>query len=528
MKTKIVVIVLLSLVGIISCKKEKNPVIPKVKPVVEVKTIYETIIANQISYILATQSASGAFKDTKDAGSRVMPYFANIACRALLKMPTAENVAAVKKWMVWYMSRLNGDINPVTGNPEIPGSVYDHFGVAETSNGTYDSADSYAATFLSLAKELGLLSPADLAWLKGYSSELMLIGSALEKCIDNSTNSVPTGFGPDDNDGLSVDSYVHGAKYLMDNAEVNEGLKSMIWLQNNGIISSSASHLQELLDANTNAIESQLWRGTMYNWYDNGSTGATNSKWSVFYADAACQLYPCMFGVIDVKSDRANIMYRDFNLQYTNWADGVVYDAGGYPWAAVCYAAAVLNDKTRVDAYMNHILTFNKTGNQKPKWYVAEAAFTILAANKIQNPGTTPRYFPLPIVPVTTSSNLALGKDAKSSGGGNAETFSNDGDLTTRWFSAVADNQWWEVDLGSTKNISKVDIKWEGAYATEYDIQLSIDDVNFTTAFSTTTGVGGNVSHSFTATDARYIKLILKKRIESIWAFSFWEFEVYK
>jgi hypothetical protein len=235
-----------------------------------------------------------------------------------------------------------------------------------------------------------------------------------------------------------------------------------------------------------------------------------------------------MYGVIDVTSARANILYRDFNLQYTNWANGVIYDAGGYPWAVVCYAAAVLNDKTRVDAYLNHILSFNKLGNQKPNWYIAEAAFTILAADKMKNPGTPPRYFPLPVTPITPSNNLALNKVAKSSGGGNAESLSNDGDLTTRWFSAVADNQWWEVDLGSVQNISKVDIKWEGAYATEYDIQLSSDDISFTTVFSTTTGVGGNVSHSFGATDARYVKIKLIKRIESLWSFSFWELEVYK
>ena len=528
MKKRIVALLFLSFLGIVSCKKVKDPIVPKEKPITETKTIYETIISYQVPYILATQSVSGAFKDTKDAGSRIMPYFANIACRALLKMPTAENVAAVKKWMVWYMGKLNGSINPVTGNAEIPGSVYDYYGVAETNKGTYDSADSYAATFLSLAKELGLLSPADLAWLAGHSSELTLIASALEKCIDNSTNNVPTGFSPDDNDGLSVDSYIHGAKYLMDNAEVNEGLKALVWLQNKAVVSGSATHYQELADANTNAIESQLWRGTMYNWYDDGSNGSTNSKWSVFYADATCQLYPCMYGVIDVTSKRANMMYRDFNINYTNWSNGTVYDAGGYPWAVVCYAAAVINDKTRVDAYINHILSFNKLGTQKPNWYIAEAAFCVLAADKMKNPGTTPRYFPLPVVPITESTNLALGKVAKSSGGGNAETLSNDGDLTTRWFSAVADNQWWEVDLGSVKNISRVDIKWEGAYATDYEVQVSSDDVSFTKVYSTTTGAGGNVSHPFTATDARFVKLVLNKRIESAWAFSFWEFEVYK
>ena len=535
MKKRIAAVLLfLSVWGISACTKDKIIVIPKenpnTKPVEPVKSLYDTIITYQINYILATQLPDGAFTDTKISGSRISPYFANIACRALLKVPTAANIAAVKKWMVWYMNKLNGNINPVTGNPEIAGSVYDYYGSAQTTNGTYDSVDSYAATFLSLAKDLAVISPSDKDWLAGYSSKLILIGDALEKCIDNQANTVPSTFGPDDNDGLSVDSYVHGAKYLMDNAEVNEGLKSMIWLQSNVLTNNNAAHYQVLSDANTSAIESQLWRGTMYNWNDNGSTGSTNSKWSVFYADATCQLYPGLFGVINPTSARANLLYSTFNSKYPNWSEGTVYDAGGYPWAVVCYAAAVINDKARVVSYLNHILSFNKAGSEKPKWYIGEAAFVILASERMKKQGNAPKFIPttIPEIPIPTVTNLALGKKATSSGGGNTEGLSNDGDMGTRWFSAIADNQWWKTDLGSLQNISKIDIKWEGAYATDYAIQVSSDDVNFTTVFSTTTGAGGDVSHPFTSTDARYINLILNKRIEIQWAFSFWEFEVYK
>jgi hypothetical protein len=532
MKKRIAAVLFISLLGIGACTEDKTIAVPKenpnTKPVEPVKSIYDTMIDYQIKYILSTQLADGAFTDTKNSGSRISPYFANIACRALLKVPTADNISAVKKWMVWYMNKLNGHINPVTGNPEIAGSIYDYYGSGQTTNGTYDSVDSYAATFLSLAKDLGVISPSDKTWLNGYSSKLILIGDALEKCIDNQANIVPSTFSPDDNDGLSVDSYVHGAKYLMDNAEVNEGLKSMIWLQSNVLAQNNAAHFQTLLDANTSGIESQLWRGTMYNWNDNGSSGATNSKWSVFYADATCQLYPGMFGVINPTSERANLLYSTFNSKYPDWYKGIVYDAGGYPWAVVCYAAAVINDKARVDVYLNHILSFNTAGSEKPNWYIAEAAFVILASDKMKNQGNTPIFVPTPITENPISNNLALNKKATSSGGGNTESLSNDGDLSTRWFSAVADNQWWKVDLGSVQNISKVSIKWEGAYATDYAIQVSADDVNFTTVFSTKTGVGGDVNHSFTATDSRYVKLLLNKRIESIWAFSFWEFEVYK
>lgn len=533
MKKRIAAVLFLSLFGIIACTKDKAIAVPKENPnpVEPVKSIYDTMINYQINYILATQLPDGAFTDTKISGSRISPYFANIACRALLKVPTAVNIAAVKKWMVWYMNKLNGNSNPVTGKPEIPGSVYDYYGTVETTNGTYDSVDSYAATFLSLAKDLALISPSDKTWIAGYSSKLMIVGGALEQCLDNLTNNVPSTFGPDDNDGLSVDSYVHGAKYLMDNAEVNEGLKSMIWLQSNVLTSNNAAHYQILSDANTSAIESQLWRGTMYNWYDSGSGGSTISKWSVFYADATCQLYPALFGVISPTSARANLLYSIFNSIYPDWSDGTVYDAGGYPWTVVCYAAAVINDKARVVRYLNHILSFNKAGNEKPNWYIGEAAFVILAADRMKNQGSTPLFVPTPtpIIPIPTeTNNLALNKKATSSGGGNTESLSNDGDLSTRWFSAIADNQWWKTDLGSVQNISRADIKWEGAYATDYAIQVSSDDVNFTTVFSTTTGAGGNVSHPFTSTDARYIKLLLNKRIESQWSFSFWEFEVYK
>ncbi|RYD91047.1 MAG: hypothetical protein EOP54_23085, partial [Sphingobacteriales bacterium] len=358
MKKSILTGVLFGLLAIsVACKKDQHPgKIPLTddpanpeQPVT--LSIYDSVINNQVKYIAALQMASGALKDNEASNSRICGYFANSACRALLKKPTAENVTIVKKYMAWYMSKLNGSTNPVTGKPEIPGSIYDYYAPAETTNGTYDSVDSYAATFLSLAKELAELSAADKAWVTGYATQLTLIGSAMEKCIDNTDNSVPTTFSPEDNDGLSVDSYVHGAKYTMDNAEVNEGLKSMIWLQTNVLGGGKTAYFQTLLDANTAAIESQLWRGTMYNWNDDGSTGATISKWNAFYADATCQLFPGMFGVIDPVSPRANLLYSTFNVHYPAWSNGTIY-SGAYPWTIVCYAAATLNDKARVDEYI--------------------------------------------------------------------------------------------------------------------------------------------------------------------------------
>ncbi len=518
-----------------SCQKNRHPgKIPltdttKPEPPVPL-SIYDSVINNQVKYIVALQMASGALKDNEVSNSRICGYFANIACRALLKKPTAENIALVKKYMAWYMSKLNGSTNPVTGKPEIPGSIYDYYAPGETTNGTYDSVDSYAATFLLLAKEIAELSPTEKAWVTGYASELTLIGSALEKCIDKIGNAVPNTFGPVDNDGLAVDSYVHGAKYTMDNSEVNQGLKSMVWLQSNVLAGSKKDYFQNLLDVNTAAIESQLWRGTMYNWNDDGSTGATISKWTTFYADATCQLYPGMLGVINPLSPRANLLYSTFNVYYPAWANGTIY-SGAYPWTVICYAAATLNDKARVDEYINHILLLNKAGKQKDYWYDAEAAFVILAADRMKNQGNTPIFIPAPVIiqpPVADTGNLALNKTASASTSFNNPQLSVDGDLQTRWsLAAATENEWYKVDLGAAKSISRVDIKWEGAYATDYALQVSTDNVNFTTVFATSTSTGGNVSNTFTKVNARYVKILLNKGALP-YPMSFWEFEVYK
>jgi hypothetical protein len=506
-----------SVVMLFSCQKIAQHPLPvqkhtdlSTKDLKSAYATYNTLINKQISYILSCQLSSGAIMNTPVAGSRICGYFANIACLGLLENPTSTNITAVKNWMVWYMNHLNGTTNPVTGGAEVGGSVYDYYGAAETTNGTYDSVDSYAATFLELAERLGEVSPADKTWMAGYSYQLTLIGNAVTKCIDDSSNSIPTGFTPDDNDGLTIDSYVHGAKYLMDNSEVNRGLKSMVWLESNVITGGSPTYYQGVLTTHTNAIESQLWRSTMYNWNDNGSTGATISNWNVWYPDATSQLFPATLDVILPTSARAISLYSTFNSTYPNWSTGTVYDPGGYPWAVVGYTAAKMNDVTRATAYLNYLQSFSGSSNPT-NWYNEEAGFTLLAASIINN------------VPV----NLALNKTATASSNNLTANSSNDGNLTTRWSSAVANNEWWKVDLGSSQTISKVVIKWEAAYDTGYTIQTSTDNITYTNAYTTTIGTGGTSTITFSARSARYVKILCTTRVQSLWGSSFWEFEVY-
>lgn len=358
----------------------------------DIEVVYNNVFNYQAAYIRSLQLQSGAIKDTESSISKITPYFANFACLGLLKDPTDRNIAAVKKYMEWYISKLNGNTNPHTEKAEIEGSIYDYFGDSESTNGTYDSVDSYAATFLMLAVELAKISEEHKNWVKQYADKLGLITHAMEACIDTDYNKMPGIMSKDDNDGLSVASHVYDVKYLMDNCEVNQGLKAAIWLQDNGLMSGKVGDLKALLNKNTSGIESELWRSTTYNWHDNGSTSAI-SDWSVFYADATCQLYPGLFEVIDPAGERANRLYTDFNRYYPNWSTGEVY-SGSYPWTLIVCAAAAINDAKRVNEYMEHIHMLNIKGEQKAYWYSMEAAFILLGIDKIRNT-TVSEYVPI-------------------------------------------------------------------------------------------------------------------------------------
>jgi hypothetical protein len=328
---------------------------------------YISIINSECNFILTHQLSDGALTmsaNRENQGYKIVPYFSNIAAQALLENPTSVNIAAVRNWMSWYMAHLNSD-----------GSVYDYYAdnfsgpASLTSTGDFDSIDSYAATFLTLAKKLCEVSPADKNWLlNNYSSQLKRIGGALTLVTDS--------------DGLTIAKPSYPVKYTMDNAEVNEGLADMIWLSQNVIGGSDTSYWQKLLATNTLSIETELWDLSDERYFT--SKGSPPANWTVFYADATCQLYPIWCRVILPGSTRAQSLWNGFNANYPDWSKGKIYDAGGFPWTLLSYVAAVMNDKTRTDNYLRFVESFTDLGNQPTtNWYNLEAAFVILAAKKI-------------------------------------------------------------------------------------------------------------------------------------------------
>jgi beta-galactosidase len=141
---------------------------------------------------------------------------------------------------------------------------------------------------------------------------------------------------------------------------------------------------------------------------------------------------------------------------------------------------------------------------------VAGTTNTTVSATNAAGTGTASLAFV--ISPAGGDTNIALNKpvDASSFQVGNEPANGNDGSLTTRWAASTGSfPQWWRVDLGSAKVLSRVDIAWlnSATRAYKYTIETSNDDLTYTQRVDKT----GNTTFADTsdnvAVTARYVRV---------------------
>ena len=124
--------------------------------------------------------------------------------------------------------------------------------------------------------------------------------------------------------------------------------------------------------------------------------------------------------------------------------------------------------------------------------------------------------------------DIAMGKPATSSSGQNSAALAVDGNSGSRWESETKDPQWICIDLGGNFKIKKVKLKWEGAGAEVYNIQLSKDGNKWGNIAEVTDGKGGETREldcDETVT-GRYIRMYGTKRVTT-YGYSIFDFEVY-
>ncbi|MFC1631349.1 discoidin domain-containing protein [Candidatus Omnitrophota bacterium] len=98
-----------------------------------------------------------------------------------------------------------------------------------------------------------------------------------------------------------------------------------------------------------------------------------------------------------------------------------------------------------------------------------------------------------------------------------------DGSLLSRWSSDYKDNQWVRLDFGKPKVLSKLTIFWEAAYAVDYDVLTSEDGANWQPVLSLSNQDGGTDELEFAPTHLRYLKVLVKTRVNPQWGVSVWE-----
>jgi len=314
-------------------------------------------------WLLKCQLANGAIVQTPSS-NRVIPYFANLAAISLVDIQPAR----AKLYISWYLNNLN--------HPDrwgLPGTIYDY----KLRDGSlvptysYDSADSYASTFLSLVARY-YRETNDANFIKENVDRIDMVAEVIVSLQDK--------------DGLVFVRPGSKTKYLMDNAENFRGITDWAQtLESLGFVS-KASKYREVADRIMDGIENVLYdksRGK-YAWFYNSLW-----KWKRFpkqgrwYPDAVSQIYLILSGVLSTDDPRTMQIWNDFNTQFPSWESGAKNDK--FPWGSIALAACQMNDIERVCQFVESVKEDFIDRCRPYPWYILESSTLIQLYTFLQN-----------------------------------------------------------------------------------------------------------------------------------------------
>lgn len=344
--------------------------------------LFERIFESETEWLASLQLSNGAIPMTytPDGTVKMNPYFADFAAMALLDKAD-EYSDEVKRYMDWHFGHLNTEKTDHNG---VDGTIYDYeitlkngeitdesIAIYKKEN-SYDSVDSYAATFLMVLNKY-YNETGDSQYIIDHSNEIQrIINAMLAMCYR----------------GLTVAKPEWEVKYLMDNCEVYEGALAAAELFENVFCAyddSLKSVQKKCADFAVNiaqTIEDELWmpraghyKVGIYRYFDIPSD---LFRWRKYYPCATAQLFPIIHGLIAPNTERADMLYDRFCEEY-DWAN-FRYDDIFY-WGANLQAAVVMNDIEQVVVYMTNYAELIDTHDYP--LYNADAARVCLAANML-------------------------------------------------------------------------------------------------------------------------------------------------
>lgn len=285
------------------------------------------------AWLETQQLTDGAILCSAD---QIDPYFGNIA--ALGWVNDSAKIPQVEAWMLWYVNHVNWpDSNGLYG------TVYNYSYVngVETSTNDYDSADSSAATFLSLAEAL---------YNSGTPDAESFVQNTLSEYILNVTGNIITDL--QQSNGLVFAKPDYQIQYLMDNSEDYHGLEDFANLANQAWVdTSAATWYRAHASSIQSGIQSVLYNSATKLYYPYA--GSPSPNLSTFYPDAVSQLYPAVQGVVASASAQAKASYNTFNKAWPGWTSLSFNSQTPFPWVIVSYAAYLNGSTASVSKYIS-------------------------------------------------------------------------------------------------------------------------------------------------------------------------------
>lgn len=225
--------------------------------------------------VLACQYEDGAIGLTgQGAGDRIVSYFGNVACHALLAAYDSTNdkkyLKAAEEWLYWYVGKQQDD-----------GDIFDHTVVKTdpleiVATDKLDAQDSNASTFLNVlsrwSSRSGDIDRAKEFW-PAVEKALMMLESLRQK------------------NSLTFAKHDYKVFYLMDNTETYAGLSAASDMAALIGLHEKSKELRELADEALAAINEDLWDADAerYEWamFENGKYAEPTGE---FYPDTMAQL----------------------------------------------------------------------------------------------------------------------------------------------------------------------------------------------------------------------------------------------
>ena len=198
----------------------------------------------------------------------------------------------------------------------------------------------------------------------------------------------------------------------------------------------------------------------------------------------------------------------------TSWTQtSVNFTTGSSNTSVQIYASWVSGSDVRVDDFTLTGAAPTPTPTPAPTPTPTPAPTPTPTPTPTVAPTPTPTVAPTPTptpIPTTPPGNLALNRPVtySSQQTGNEASHAVDGDTGTRW-SADTYPEWVQVDLGTTYSINRTEVCPYSNRAYKFKVEVSTNGTSYTQVvdrLNNTTG-GSVIADTFTATNARYVKL---------------------